>query len=165
MNTQPVFLIADTHICPNNAIAATCQPPRLRALSTFSRPVDETALKLISLPPPLTHTLTIVTFSGKANWGNISAPRLGQNIPVLNAIPMKYHPRSPRATRHAHANRHASWGPNSDILPRVFRVAPPRFIRSPVIDARSKHAYVGKGIRYQNPTALFRGKFYPHFGY
>ena len=52
MNTQPVFLIADTHICPNNAIAATRQPPRLRALSTFSRPVDDTALKLISLPPP-----------------------------------------------------------------------------------------------------------------
>ena len=120
MNTQPVFLIADTHICPNNAIAATRQPPRLRALSTFSRPVDETALKLISLPPPLTHTLTIVTFSGKANWGNISASRLGQNIPVLNAIPMKYQPRSPRAARHAHANRHASWSPNSDILPRGF---------------------------------------------
>ena len=57
MNPQPVFLIADTHICPNNAIAATRQPPRLRALSTlstFSRPVDETALKQIGLPPPYT---------------------------------------------------------------------------------------------------------------
>ena len=53
VNPQPVFLIADTHICPNNAIAATRQPPRLRALPTFSRPVDETALKQIGLPPPL----------------------------------------------------------------------------------------------------------------
>ena len=54
MNPQPVFLIADTHICPNNAIAATRQPPRLSTLPTFSRPVDDTALKQIGLPPPYT---------------------------------------------------------------------------------------------------------------
>ena len=52
VNTQPVFLIADTHIRPNNAIAATRQPPRLRALSTFARPVDETALNIIRFTPP-----------------------------------------------------------------------------------------------------------------
>ena len=57
MNSQPVFLIADTHLRPNNAIAATRQPPRLRALptlSTFLRPVDDTALNQIDLPPPYT---------------------------------------------------------------------------------------------------------------
>ena len=40
---------------------------------------------------------------------------------------MKYHPRSPRAARLAHANRHASWSPSSDILPRGFSRCNPAF--------------------------------------
>ena len=74
MNPQPVFLIADTHIRPNNAIAATRQPPRLRALSTFARPVDDTALNIIRFTPPLHKCpLTPDVLGGKAIRGNISS--------------------------------------------------------------------------------------------
>ena len=54
---QPVFLIADTDIRLNNAIAATRQPLRLRALSTFAPPLDSTALNIIRFtPPPVLNT-------------------------------------------------------------------------------------------------------------
>ena len=53
MNSQPVFLIADTHIRPNNAIATTRQLHRMRAVSPFARPVDDTALNIIRFTPPV----------------------------------------------------------------------------------------------------------------
>ena len=52
MNPQPVFLIADTHLRLNNAIAATRQPPRLRTPSMFARPLDTTVLNVIRFTPP-----------------------------------------------------------------------------------------------------------------
>ena len=52
MNPQPVFLIADTHLRLNNAIAATRQPPRLRTPSMFARPLDTTVLNIIRFTPP-----------------------------------------------------------------------------------------------------------------
>ena len=74
MNPQPVFLIADTYIRPNNAIATTCQPHRLRALSTFARPLDSTALNIIRFTPPRPkYTLTSDVIGRKAVWGNISS--------------------------------------------------------------------------------------------
>ena len=73
MNPQPVFLIADTHIRLNNAIAATRQPPRLRTPSMFARPLDTTVLNIIRFTPPLTKCpLTLDVLGGKAIRGNIS---------------------------------------------------------------------------------------------
>ena len=74
VNTQPVFLIADTHIRPNNAIATTRQPPRRRAVSPFARPVDDTAPNIIRFTPPRPkYPLTSDVLNGKAVWGNISS--------------------------------------------------------------------------------------------
>ena len=74
MNPQPVFLIADTHIRPNNAIAATRQPPRLRTPSMFARPLDTTVLNVIRFTPPLHKCpLTPDVLGGKAIRGNSSS--------------------------------------------------------------------------------------------
>ena len=74
MNPQPVFLIADTHLRPNNAIAATRQPPRLRTPSMFARPLDTTVLNIIRFTPPLPICpLTPDVLGGKAIRGNISS--------------------------------------------------------------------------------------------
>ena len=74
VNPQPAFLSADAHICPNNAIEATRQPPRLRVLSTFARLFDETALPVTRFSPPLPiRPLTPAALGWKVNWGDISA--------------------------------------------------------------------------------------------
>ena len=48
MTSQIACISADTLRC----LQPTRQPPRLRALSTFARPVDDTALNIIRFTPP-----------------------------------------------------------------------------------------------------------------
>ena len=52
VNTQPVLLIADTHIRQNNAIAATRQPTRLRAVHVRAASGHSRTKRNSDLPPP-----------------------------------------------------------------------------------------------------------------
>ena len=89
---------ADFPIYPQISVNATQKPPRLRAVSTFARPVS-TALEIY---PPLTiRPLTHATLGWKALWGEGSP----LNSPPKNRAPL------PRNSRFAHANRNASGTP------------------------------------------------------
>ena len=68
MTSQIACISADTLRC----LQPTRQPLRLRALSTFARPVDDTALKPI-YPPPSKYPLTPDVIGGKAIRGTISS--------------------------------------------------------------------------------------------
>ena len=48
MTSQIACISADTPKC----LHPTCQPLRLRAVSPFARPVDDTALNIIRFTPP-----------------------------------------------------------------------------------------------------------------
>ena len=70
MTSQIACISADTPKC----LQPTRQPLRLRALSTFARPVDDTALNIIRFTPPLHKCpLTPDVLGGKAIWGTISS--------------------------------------------------------------------------------------------
>lgn len=100
VNHRSAFIPAEMLIRAHSTVTTVLQPPWLRARGTFFCVVDNTALNVIRFTPPLAkQPLTSVTLGVKASWGDISAPRPGQNIPVLNASPMKYRPRSPRCAR------------------------------------------------------------------
>ena len=67
MTSQTACISADIPRC----LQPTRQPLRRRALSTFARPVDDTALKPIYPPLPI-YPLTPDVLGGKAIRGNIS---------------------------------------------------------------------------------------------
>ena len=70
MTSQTACISADTPKC----LHPMRQPLRLRAVSPFARPVDNTALNIIRFTPPRPKCpLTSSVLGGKANWGNISS--------------------------------------------------------------------------------------------
>ncbi len=70
MTSQIACISADMPKC----LHPTCQPHRLRAVSPFARPVDDTALNISSIYPPRPICpLTRDVIGGKAIRGNISS--------------------------------------------------------------------------------------------
>ena len=76
---------------------------------------------------------------------------------------MKYHPRSPRAARLAHANRHASWIPNSDIFPRGFSRCTTAFHPFSCGRRAFQARLRGKGNSVSEPNSIVPGKILSSF--
>ena len=136
---------ADFPIYPQISVNATQKPPRLRAVSTFARPVS-TALRDLP-PPPLTiRPLTHATLGWKALWGEGSP----LNSPHKNRAPL------PRNSRFAHANRNASGTPFHVGEPSRSRRLSPVYVGEPSRSRRLSPAPGKSRLRELPPRGFSR---------
>ena len=83
MTCQPACISADTL---HPVLIAMRQPLRLRAMSPFARPFDETALTVTRFSPPLPiRPLTSAALGWKASWGDIPVLNPSQTPRALHA--------------------------------------------------------------------------------
>ena len=156
MTFQPTCISADTAKCLHDSLLAMRQPPWLRAMSPFTRPVDTTAPALEITPPLTIRPLTPVTLGRNATGGGkICVPTAGHSTPALIPTAMNMRAPSPRATRFSREPI-APWTPLVPALARSHRRAP-----KGLFALHSPFSFVVA----QGLPALFRGKFSPQFGY
>ena len=135
VNTQPVLLIADTHIRPNNAIAATRQPPRLRAVHVRAASGHSRTKRNSDLPPPSYTAVNYLRSPQEADSGEYPYRQFK-------------HDEKGRACKARHFSyRLLARARSSENAPATGLFA----LHFP--------------LQRRNLPALFRGKFNPHFGY